>query len=476
MKAKTKLSRKDFLKKSALGIIGTAAATGAGKTNVLATIFPASVLGANDRINMGFIGIGNRGTLLLNLFMKEKNCKVAALSDVYQPYLDRNRNAVDPRILSFCKQVPKMEERFDSAPQKYPDYRHLLDNKDIDAVCIATPDHWHALQTIDAMSAGKDVYVEKPLTATLVEGRKMVEAQKHYDRIAAVGLNRRGCAVYQKLAAELPGGKIGKISVASAARINNMFPDGIGNFQPERIPDGFNWDLWLGPRASRGWQRNIAPYYFRWWHEYSSQMGNWGVHYLDVIRWMLAEQAPVAVYATGGKYVLTDDRTIPDTMQVVFEFASGAIANFSIYEATSSGLFSYGEVELRGTKGILNADESGYTVRPATAGQNQVWDSKHLLEKEEVALTAIQDLGDGSNSNSTQVLVRNFLECVVSRRDPLCTLEEGHRSTSFAHLANIALATKTRLEWNPAREVFKNSKEANQLLHYEYRAPWKLKV
>ncbi len=476
METNPKLTRKDFLKTSALGIIGTSAAAKIAGDKPYTDIFPGRVLGANDRIQMGFIGIGNRGTLLMNLFMKEKNCRVAALSDVYKPYLDRNRGAVDPRILGFCKQVPKMDEAFETPPARYTDYRRLLDNKDIDAVCIATPDHWHALQTIDAMNAGKDVYVEKPLTATIKEGRKMVEAQQRTNRIAAVGLNRRGCAVYQKLALEIPKGKIGKISVAGAARINNMFPTGIGNFKPERVPEGFDWNMWLGPRPYREWQRNIAPYYFRWWNEYSSQMGNWGVHYLDVIRWMLGEQAPVAVYATGGKYVLSDDRNIPDTMQVVFEFASGAIANFAIYEATSSGLFSKGEVELRGSKGILNADESSYSIRPTSPGQNQNWEARQLIEAEEVSLTGIKDLGDGSNSNSTQVLVQNFLECVKSRKSPLCTLEEGHRSTSFAHLANIALATRSRLEWDPRRETFKNSREANELLHYQYRSPWKLPV
>ncbi len=347
----------------------------------------------------------------------------------------------------------------------------LLENKDIDAVVIATPDHWHAFQMINAVGAGKDVYVEKPLSVTIHEGRAMVNAQKASNRVVAVGLNRRGAPVFQKLAKEIPAGKIGKVSVGKAFRINNMFPDGIGKMKPEEPPKDFNWDMWLGPRAYRPYQYNICPYNFRWWIDYSSQMGNWGVHYMDCIRWMMGEKAPVAISAVGGKYVLDDDRTIPDTMDVVFEFASGALITFSIYEASSGGLFQYGEVELRGTLGTLNAGESGYRITPSKNGQFQTF-TNTISEEEGLR----QDIGkqSGLGDDSTGNLVRNFLDCIKSRQTPWCSIEDGHRSTSFAHLANIALASKERLQWDPEKEVFINSKKANKLLHYEYRKPWKL--
>ena len=210
---------------------------------------------------------------------------------------------------------------------------------------------------------------------------------------------------------------------------------------------------------------------FRWWNDYSSQMGNWGVHFMDVIRWMLGEKAPVAISAHGGKYVVDDDRTIPDTMQVTYEFASGAIAVFCIYEASSGGLFPYGEVELRGTKGTLSADEGGFKIMSARSGQFQSW--KNPISDEEYS-SKDEMLGDGSSRDSTANLVRNFIDCIKTRQTPLCPIEEGHRSTSFAHLANIALATKERLHWDPEKELFTNSEAANKLLHYEYRAPWKL--
>ena len=250
-----------------------------------------------------------------------------------------------------------------------------------------------------------------------------------------------------------------------------MYPSGIGKLKPEDPPKNFNWDMWLGPRTFRPYQYNISPYMFRWWKDYSSQMGNWGVHFMDVIRWMLGEKAPVAISAQGGKYAVDDDRDIPDTMEVTYEFASGSIATFSIYEASSGGMFQYGEVELRGTKGTLYADEDGYRITGTKKGQFQTWDK---MIEDETLTSKNEKLADGSSGDSTGTLVRNFLDCIKSRKTPLCPLEEGHRSTSFAHLANIALQVRARLEWDPTKETFINNEAANQLLHYEYRKPWKL--
>jgi predicted dehydrogenase len=231
--------------------------------------------------------------------------------------------------------------------------------------------------------------------------------------------------------------------------------------------------MWLGPRRIRPYQYNIAPYFFRWWKEYSSQMGNWGVHYMDVIRWMMGEQAPVAITATGGKYAVRDDRDIPDTMEVLFEMPSGAIIKFSIHEANGGGGVPGGEVELNGAKGNLVADQNGYSVSPSRSGQFQTWEQ--LVEPVKKELGSGSEFGDlGIKENSTGNLIRNFLDCIRSGADPLCTLEEGHRSTSFAHLANISLELGQRIEWDPVNERITNSDKANDYLHYEYRAPWKL--
>ncbi len=465
---KNTTNRRDFITKSALAATGLSL----GLNNLS---FGGNSIGASDKIRVGFIGIGNRGTQLLRLFMGEPNCEVAALCDVYEPYLLRDNSKVDKRYMDMYLgkegRIPKMGEALGNKVVRYSDYRKLLEDKSIDAVCIATPDHWHAIQTIEAIKAGKDVYCEKPLTATIHEGRSMVKAQEENKRVVAVGLNRRGNKLYQKLAEEMHSGKIGKITVGRAAHINNMYPDGIGKMPAETPPKDFNWDMWLGPRAFIPYKYNIAPYTFRWWSDYSSQMGNWGVHYMDVIRWLMNERAPIAVSAHGGKYVLDDDSTIPDTLQVTFEFASKSIITFSDYEVNSGSVMNFGEIELRGTKGTLLADENAYKIVPSTRGQFQTWKNTLLAEEYE---NVNQSLDDGSSADSTSALIRNFLDCIKTRKSPLCPLEEGHRSTSFAHLANIALATKTRLLWDADKERFTNSDEANKLLHYEYRKPWKL--
>ena len=250
-----------------------------------------------------------------------------------------------------------------------------------------------------------------------------------------------------------------------------MYPNGIGKLRPENPPENFDWDMWLGPRAYRPYQYNIAPYMFRWWGDYSTQMGNWGVHYMDAIRWLMGETAPVAINAQGGKYVIDHDADIPDTMQVTFEFASGKIISFSIYEGSGGEMFPFGELELRGTKGNVYANERGYRIVPSRSGQFQTWDRQ--IEEEEFKNPSTM-LEDGSAADSTSGLIRNFLDCIKSRNEPLCPLEEGHRSTSFAHLANISLKMQQRLEWDSVNERFTNSEKANELLHYNYRAPWKL--
>lgn len=450
-------TRRSFLKKAATGLAATTApltARAADRTSA-----------SGEQTRMGFIGIGNRGTQLLHRFMANPDVKVTALCDVYDPYLQRDYGQVHPRWKTLGGRIPKMGEAFDPSVRRYRDFRELLADPNVDAVCIGTPDHWHAIQAILAIEAGKDVYVEKPLTIAVREGRRMIEAWRASDRVVQVGLNRRGSAIYQELSKQVPGGLVGPVSVARAYRNSNMAPHGIGRETPEAPPRGLDWDLWLGPRTRRSFQYNITPYKFRWWHEYSSQMANWGVHYMDVCRWMMGEEAPVAVTAHGSKVVVQDDRTIPDTMEVTFEMASGAVITFGMYEANGGApLIDGGEVELRGTLGSLVCTERGYRTVPATPGQFQSSDG--------IPEPVTRELEQREDSSA--VLIRNFLDCVKSRDQDgvLCNLEEGHRSTCFALLANIALARGRRLEWDADAERVTNDPEANDLLDYTYRAPW----
>ena len=453
-------NRRKFIKQSVLSTAGLSIGN-----EVFSAPFSQKVLGSNNKIRVGFIGLGNRGSQLLNWFMENDDVEIAAICDVYEPYISRDRSLVSKKYLEMGK-VPKMNESLSSNVKRYRDYRELLAQKDIDAVCISTPDHWHALQTIHSFEAGKHVYVEKPLTITIQEGREMINAQKKYGKVCAVGLNRRWSPIYQELVQKVQEGLIGKVTTARAQRTSNMFPNGIGILKPAAPPKDFDWNMWLGPRDFRPYQYNMAPYFFRWWKEYSSQMGNWGVHYMDVIRWMMGESAPMAITANGGKYAVQDDRNIPDTMEVLFEMPSKAIIKFSIHEANGGGGIMGGEVELNGSKGNLIASQEGYEITPSRSGQFQSWDN--LVAPSDKKLNGL-----GSN-DSTFNLIRNFLDCIKTGQEPLCTLEEGHRSTCFAHLANISLELRQRIEWDPIQEKITNNEKANDFLHYEYRAPWKL--
>jgi predicted dehydrogenase len=458
-----KTSRRKFLKNSA----AAAAAVTLG-LNPKGVPLTRAARGANERIRVGFIGVGNRGSQLLRGFLTQDDVEVAALCDVYEPYLVRDYSKVDKMLLdSLGSTVPQMTERLGANVARYKDFRRLLERKDIDAVVISTPDHWHAIQTIVACQAGKDVYVEKPLSVTIVEGRKMVEAAKRHNRVVQVGLHRRSSQAYQQLARDVQAGKIGKVTVARAYRISNMYPDGIGKYPDAAPPKGLDWDMWLGPRSERPYKDNIPLYKFRWWQSYSSQMANWGVHYCDAIRWVLAEEAPASISAHGGRFALDDDRTIPDTMEVIFELACGVLIVFGQYEASGGPVLVNGQIELRGTLGNVyaGAEGEGYTIVPSPPGQFQKAKPSIQPEKKEAP---------DRNKDLTVTHIRNFLDCIKSRAKTNCDIETGHRSTTFALLANIALATKSRIEWDPQNERITNNEKANELLHYEYRKPWKL--
>ena len=418
-------------------------AVAAGLTATQAT----RVMGANDRIRLGFIGVANRGGQLLNAFLKHDDMEVAALCDVQGSTLDRANQ-------KWC----------DGKADTYKDFRKLIDRKDIDAVVIATPDHWHALQTIYACDAGKDVYVEKPLSITIYEGRKMVEAARRNKRVVTVGLHRRSSRLYADAVGRVRSGGLGKVTVCRAYHRSNMFPTGIGHAEPSQPPPDLDWDMWLGPRPWRSYRATIAPYKFRWWMLYSSQTANNGVHFLDAMRWMTGDAAPSSLCALGGRYAVDDDRTIPDTLRVTFEMPAGRLFVFGMFETSGNRtLPRAGYFELRGTRGTLYCSDSYYEVIPERGGQFQ--DARPRMKPVKV---------ERSEGNHTVQHARNFLDCIRSREKPNCDVEEGHRSTTMSLLAKIAWLTRARIEWDPERERITSPAEANSLLHYEYRKPWRL--
>jgi predicted dehydrogenase len=434
-----KIDRRSFAKAGGAATLGWTA------------VSASRVYGANDGIRLGFIGVANRGGQLIKSFLTHDNARTVALCDVHKPALDAALKRVGGKA-DTCG-----------------DFRRVLERKDVDAVVIATPDHWHAIMTVDACRAGKDVYVEKPLSKTVVEGRKMVEAARRHDRVVQVGTHRRSSKLYANVAELIARDKVGKITMSKAFRLSNMYPLGIGKRQPTEPPKDLDWEMWLGPRPMRDYQENIAPYKFRWWGLYSSQAANFGVHRLDAIRWLTGERAPSSVCAMGGRFAVDDDRTIPDTMQTTFEFASGRLAVFGQYEASQNLALpgdrelARAKIELRGTLGTVYIGDPGYQIIPERGGQFQ--DTKQRMKP------VREGTPDG---DLTDQHTRNFLDCVKSRRSPTADVEIGHRSTTFAHLANISLQTRMRIEWDADQEKILNSEEANNLLHYEYRKPWKL--
>ena len=264
------------------------------------------VLGANDRIRVGFVGLGNRGDQVLDAFLKHPDAEVVALCDLYQPYLD------------FAAQ------KVGGQPRQFKDYRKLLELKDLDAVAINTPDHWHALQMTHACEAGKDVYVEKPLSLVVSEGRAMVGAARRFDRVVQVGLQRRSSAFVREAVELVRGGAIGKVTVVRSFHIQNEWPKGIDAPPDEAPPADFDWETWLGPAPKRPYNKNRAFYRFRWFYDYSGgQLTNFGVHYMDVVHRALGHDAPLGVTAMGGKFAVEDNREIPDTLEVLWLYPGG---------------------------------------------------------------------------------------------------------------------------------------------------------
>jgi predicted dehydrogenase len=432
---KSEITRRDFVMTGAAAAL--AASTRAHAADVV-----------NDRVRIGVIGAGNRGSQLIDATLPHKDAQIVALCDVFEPYIDRESEKIEGKV------------------DRYTDYRKMLERNDIDAVLIATPDHWHALQTIDACEAGKDVYVEKPMSYTIVEGRKMVEVARRNNSVVQVGTHRRASKMYAHLAEFIQGGGIGTVTAMRAYRLSNMAPNGIGFQDDSEAPDNLDWDMWLGPRPDRPYNANIAPYRFRWWKDYSSQMTNWGNHYFDLMRWLVGEEYIESCSAHGGRFAVNDQRSIPDTMEATFEFASGKLMLFGQYEANGAPMFPGGaEVEFRGTKGTLYAGGRGYTIRPERGGQFQ--DSKPRMDE-------IKEESQDGNANLTQEHIRDFLDCVKSRNKPKADVEIGHRSTTIALLGNIALEAKARINWDGENERITSPESANDLLHYEYREPWKL--
>ncbi len=435
------------------------------KAAALTALSYQRVRGANDRVRLGFIGVGNRGTSLLRATKEYADQQVVAVCDIRRDYMENAAQVAG------------------ASPALIGDYRDLISRPDIDAVVIASPDHWHALMMIDACHAGKDVYVEKPLSLTIHEGRRMVETARRTNRVVQAGIHRRSARYCKEAADFVRSGAIGHVTVARAARVANEYPHGIGSPPDASPPPGVDWNLYLGPAPAVPYNENRFSYKFRWFYDYSGgQLSDNGVHFLDLIQWGLGRDAPLSVTAVGGKYAVKDNRQTVDTMEVLWQFPGDTLVTFSDFCCNAAPVSATRPflAEWRGTEGTVYAYFDGWEVIPERQATMPAPGGSPLQGSEdrrgahrdsfEPAMEARQVEGSGD----TRFHVRNFLDCVKSRATPNCDVESAHRATTSANVANIAYKIRQHLTWDRESERFTNSAEANRYLHYEYRRPWTL--
>ena len=446
------LNRRTFVKKS------TAASAG---IILSAPFIKNSMASANDTVNVAVIGIRGRGRAHYNALAKIPNVKIVAICDIDQNLLP--------------KAVADIEKLTGNKPATETEYKKILENKDIDAVCIATPNHWHALQTIWACQAGKDVYVEKPVSHTVEEGRKMVEAARKYNRVVQTGTQSRSHPAILSAQDFMKKDGLGKIYMAKGLCFK---PRGsIGHVKDSEIPKGVNWDAFLGPAPYRPFNQNRFHYKWHWfWDTGNGDFGNQGIHQADIARWALGKNThPVRIQSTGNYFIWDSDQETPNIQQVEFEYEDGSILQFEV-----RGLGTNSEAGVKignliyGSKGWLdlgNEDAGGGQVHYSDV---KIKPSGYSSYTEEEGQKFTVD--DPATADSVQNHFVDFIECVRSRKwqDLNAEILEGHLSTSLCHLGNIACRLKKTLHFNPETEKFVNDPEADAYLTKIYRAPYLL--
>lgn len=389
----------------------------------------------NDAVRVGLIGCGGMGSRHLEALVTNPECRVVAVCDVAES--------------RYKKAVQTVENAYGSPPEGYQDFRYLLDNPEVDAAFIATPDHWHALLTILACQAGKDVYVEKPLCTTVSEGRAMVRAARRYNRVVQVGTQQRSMPVFQRAIALVQSGYLGKITSATAwVGVNGW---GVGE-NPEPPPPGLNWDLWLGPAPWVPFSKERFYGFMGWWdYARGGQLTNWGIHLMDVVQWGIGREAPLTITALGGSFRQGAGADNYETIEAVFEYP-GCLVTWEQRHSNSYEGKGYG-VKFQGTEGALWVDRNTFVVKPEALGFPEY-------------------IGEPERSWAYPPHHNNFFHCVRTRQKPVADVEQGLRSTSTVLLAGIALRLGRTLQWDAQHEHFVNDDAANAYLRRAYRPPW----
>lgn len=413
------LNRRQFLWSSA--------ATGAVMAAPM--IVPSSCLGANERITVGCIGVRNQGAGNLKRFQRA-GCQIGGICDV------------DDHVLADAAKL------VDGRPGLHRDYRELLDRRDLDAVVITTPDHWHALMTIDACRAGKDVYCEKPLSLTIAEGRRMVSAAREHQRVVQTGSQQRSSSEFRTACELVRNGMIGRLQSVLVGIPGPNHPGAPGPDTPP--PPELDYNLWLGPAPERPYNEKRVHYNFRFWWDYSGgQMTNWGAHHLDIAHWGLGadETGPLASEGTATFHP-QGFHEVTETCRITHTYAGGVTVVVGQKQDDIPGGTTF-----IGTAGRIHVDRNRLTSDPAEILQQDLRTAKFRL--------AVSDDH-----------IRNFLDCMRSREKPICDVEIGHRSATVCHLGNIVCRLGRSIQWDPVAERVVGDDEAQSMTDRPYRAPW----
>ncbi len=424
--------------------IGRSAAAAAAAPAILSE----TSWGANDRLQVAVVGLRGQGRAHLRGFESQPGVEVVAVCDI------------DESVLAECSRG--IQERGGREPAAYTDLRRLLENPDVDAVSFAVPNHWHALATIWACQAGKDVYVEKPVSHNVWEGRQMIAAARRSGRIVQVGHQMRSSTAMQGAVEFLQSGQLGEVYMAKG--LCYKWRDTIGHSRAEPVPEGVHYDLWLGPAPEQPFQPNRFHYNWHWYWDFGNgDIGNQGVHQMDIARWGLGLDAhPVKVSSMGGHVMFDDDQETPNVQHAQFEYPpDGAgrrkILQFEVRHWISNHEGGIGEGE-DNTVGVIFYGSEGYMVVDSYSS----W---------RVFLGRKREPGPHARAGGDHY--RNFVEAVRARDSSLlnCSLEEGHKSATLCHLANVSYRVGRSLQFDPANERFEDE-EANALLSRAYREPY----
>jgi predicted dehydrogenase len=399
---------------------------------------------SSDRVRIGLVGCGGISVADTNAFLAHPECEVVSVCDIDDAMIARTLG----RLQTLGRQ----------RPDAVKDFRRVVERRDVDVVLVCTPDHWHALPTIAAFQAGKDVYVEKPLAVRIDEGRAVRDAAARYNRIAQMGTHWRSGDSYRDAVDYVQSGKLGAIRQVRCWAYLDWIRD-IGNPPDRPIPNGVDYDMWLGPAPARPFNLNRFHFNFRWFWDYGGGlMTDWGVHLINIALWAMGPDWPRSVISSGGKYILQDNSETPDTQITVFDFPKYTLIwEHQVQCGLGPDRREHG-VMFTGTEATLIVDTSGWEVFAEPRNRGAL----------EFKRTARADEKVRANH------ARNFLDSVKSRKAPVENLEIGHHVSAVAQLGNIALRSRSRIEWDAAAGLVRGTDEARALQSPRYRAPWSL--